>query len=296
MKAIINKIKNILNSRINYQLYKNRDVIYFFNKEKLAYVYRKKYGLIKHKDEIETIAIGSSYADNAFFPNYIDKSYNLGLTSTDMYLSYQLLLKCKEMLPNLKNIVYFSAVFAPGMSLIKTKEKYRAIFYKYFFGIPYQEEGIIDKNVEKIVFKKCKNIKENIPNDYSGYETMKTYMIETTAEVRSNTILRENRREPDQMMWIKKTIDQVIEDKKNIFIVIPPYSTELKNILPPKEELYKKAYDQLNDYEGITNVQLIDMYDSDLFDDSDMGDNDHLNEKGAKKCTMRIKEYIDKIQ
>ena len=296
MKTFFKKIlpQSLVNLYIKYQNYKNRDILYHYNKEKLVYVYSKKHGLINHAAAIETIAIGSSYADNAFFSQYIDNSYNLGLTSADLYFSYHLLLKSKEILPNLKNIVYYTAVFASGMSLIRTKEKYRAISYKYFFDIPYQEEGFIDKKLEKKIFKKCRKIKESIPNDYWGYETTKTYMTEITAEVRAKTILRENRREPDQMIWIKKTIDQIVEDKKNIFIVIPPYSTTLKDNLPPKEELYKKTYALLSNYRDLPNVQLIDLYDSDLFDDSDMGDNDHFNEKGAKKCTMIVKEYIEK--
>ena len=293
MKTFFKKIlpQRLIDEYGKYQTYKNR---YFDNKRTLAYAYRKKQGLINHANEIETIAIRGSGTDYAFFPEYIDNSYNLGLTSTDVYFSYQLYLKSKEMLPCLKNIVYFMNGYASGMTLIRMKDKYRLVSYKYFFDIPYQEDGLIDEKIEKRILRKCIKIKENVPDDYWGYETHRFFMTGTDAEVRAKKLLRENRREPDQMIWIKKLIEQIIEDKKNIFIVLPPYSTALTANLPPKEELYKKTYALLDNYKDFPNVQLIDLYDSGLFDDSDMGDNDHFNEKGAKKCTMIVKEYIEK--
>jgi len=273
-----------------FRIYRNR---YFDSKTDLAYVYKKKWGLINHAAAIETLAIRASNADYAFFPKYIENSYNLGLTSTDLYFNYYLYMNTKNLLPNLKNIVFFMSGYASGMSLIKMKDNYRLVSYKYFLDIPYQEEGLIDEKREKKIFKKCENFKAKVPDDYWGYQKQKFFMTGTYAGVRAKKILRENNREPDQMIWIKKLIDQIVEDKKNIFIVLSPYSKALRAKLPPKEELYRKTYDLLNNYKDIPNVQLIDLYDSNQFDDSDMGDNDHLNEKGAKKCTMIIKKYIN---
>ena len=291
LKAFLKKIlpKYLTNKYINYKNTKNQ---YFDRQEDIDYVYKKKQGLVNHAATIETVALRGSYTDYGFFPGYINNSYNLGLTSTDAYSNYYLYLKTKTMLPNLKNVVSYMAGFACGVSLIKTSEKYRAIQYKYFFDIPYQEDGIIDEKLEKKIIKKCKKIKMNIPDDYRGYQVKKSFMTGTDAASRAKTVLRENKREPDQMIWIKKLIEQIIDDNKKIFIVIPPYLTALKQILPPKEELYKKTYCLLNNYADVANVQLIDLYDSDMFDDSDMGDNDHFNEKGAKKCTLIIRKYM----
>ncbi|GHT61859.1 hypothetical protein AGMMS50239_13730 [Bacteroidia bacterium] len=293
MKDFLKKIfpKNIIDRYIKYKIYKNR---YFDSKENLVYAYKKKQGLLNHAATIETIAIRGSNTDYTFLPQWIDNSYNLGLTSSDVYFNYHLYLKSKEMFPNLKNVVYIMNGFASGMSSIRLNEKYRMVSYKYFFDIPYQEDGFIDEKIERKILRKCEKIRMDVPDDYRGYETKNFFMLSTDAGSRAKTILRENQREPDQMIWIKKIIEQVIEDKKNIFFVIPPYSTKLKDNLPSKEELYKKTYSLLGDYKEASNVQLIDLYDSGLFDDSDMGDNDHFNEKGAKKCTMIIKEYIDK--
>lgn len=299
MKAILKKTfpKILINKYIKYLNYKNR---YFDNREFLVYVYKKKQGLINHADTIETIAIRGSNTDYAFLPQYIANSYNLGLTSTDVYFTYHLYLKVRELLPDLKNVVYYMNAFACGMSLIMLKEKYRAVSYKYFFDIPYQENKFIDEKIERAVLKKCKILSENIKHkkgilssNYWGYETKKFFMTGMSAGFRAKNILRENKREPDQMIWIKKIIEQIIEDQKNIFIVIPPYTAGLKAQLPPREELYEKIYSLLGNYKDLPNVQVIDLYDSVLFDDSDMGDNDHFNEKGAKKCTMIIKEYIE---
>ena len=293
MKTFLKKIlpRHLIDRYVEYRIYKNR---YFDSQEDLTYVCRKKQGLINHADAIETIAIRGSSAAYGFIPRYIDNSYNLGLTSTDAYFNYHLYLKSKEMLPRLKNVVFYMSGFVCGLSLIRTREKYRAVSYKYFFDIPYEEDGLIDEKIEEKIFNKCKKIKVHLPDNYWGYTTKKFFATGTDAESRAKIILRENRREPDQMIWIQKLIEQIIEDKKNIFIVIPSHPKKLKKNLPPKEELYKKTYALLNNYKDLPNVQLIDLYDSALFVNSDMGDNDHFNKKGAKKCTKIVKEYIEK--
>jgi hypothetical protein len=296
LRAFLKKIlpQSLLNRYEKYLEYKNRDILYYYRKENLAYAYRKKQGLINHAAVIETLALRGSNTDCGFFPQCIDNSYNLGLTSTDVYIAYHLYLNCKGMLPHLKNIVYYVNGFVPGMSLIRIKERNRMVSYKYFFDIPYQEDGFIDEEIEEKILEKCRKFRMNVPNNYWGYEKKQIFMRERDAEVRAKKILKDNRREPDQMIWVKKIIDQIIEDKKNIYMIIPPYSAELKNHLPPKEELYKKTYALLSNYKDLSNVQLIDLYDSDLFDDSDMDDHDHLNIKGARKCTAIVKGVIDK--
>ncbi|GHU79996.1 hypothetical protein FACS1894145_5400 [Bacteroidia bacterium] len=294
MKAFLRKIlpQRLVNRYIKYQEYQT---VHYLKKEDIAYVYRKKHGLEKQAAAIETVAIRGSNTDRGFFPSCINHSYNLGLISSDVYSNYYLYLKLREMLPNLKNIVYFVNGFINGMSLIRiAQERYRAVSYKYFFDIPYQDDRYIDKKIEEKIFKKCKKIKVNVPDDYLGYEIQRNFIVEMDAKLRAKKITRENRREPDQMIWLQKTIEQIIEDKKNIFIVIVPYSEKLKECLPPKEELYQKTYSLLSNYSDFPNVQLIDLYDSKAFDDSDMEDNDHFNQKGAQKCTTIIKEYMSK--
>ena len=90
----------------------------------LMYVCKKKKGFDKNLDKIKTIAIRGSNVDYAFYAPDWNNSYNLGLTSTNLYESYYLYKKYRKDLCSLKNVILYFTVFAPGYSLIHTSERY----------------------------------------------------------------------------------------------------------------------------------------------------------------------------
>lgn len=143
----------------------------FQDNEFLTYVYKKKLGLLRCADKIENLALRGSGADYDFLDQTNGPNYNLGLTSSDLYATYHLYKNSTDILPKLRNIIVFFVPIAPGLELIKTREKYRYVAYSHFFDIPYQDTRNISKRIESRIIKKCTDLTaSNIPNGYQGYD------------------------------------------------------------------------------------------------------------------------------
>lgn len=260
----------------------------FENKMFIEYVNRKSNGFRQKICDIKTLAIRGSNADYGFFAPVWDRSYNLGLVSSDLYYSFQLYQNFGKQLVNLEQIILFYSVSANGYSLIKTSERYRAVVYKYFFEIPYAETGIIKPKFEKYIFKKCETLNHNlVESSYCGYDEHHNMGLKLPASERIKPHLRENRREPDQLNWLNLLCNEIKKDKRKIFIVIPPFRSDYRALLPEKEVLFKKLFQK-----KLANCEIIDLFDSPDFDDSDFADTDHMNKMGAIKLTSYLKKRI----
>ena len=162
---LIRKFKKLIN-RINPSLYESEDF--------LNYLYKKKIGFEEKINKIKTLALRGSTADYGFYSPLWDNSYNLGLTSFDLYSCYHLYKKYRKKLINLKSVIVFAGVFMPGFSVIKTSARYITVSYNFFFNIPYSEKKLINPKYEKWIINKCKNLKTlNIEPDYRGYDKKK---------------------------------------------------------------------------------------------------------------------------
>jgi hypothetical protein len=257
----------------------------------LTYVKRKKEGFVKCSPSIKTLVVRGSNADYGFYSPAWEGSYNLGLISSDLFTDYHLYVSNKNKLDNLKNVILFISVGSiGGYSLIKTKERYRAVSYKYFFNIPYQDNGYINTFVENKIFKKCKKLKsQEINSNYCGYEKKGYFGTNIITQDRVKSHLRENKREPDQLKWLKSLNDDIISDGRQLFVVIPPVRLDYKILLPPDSVLFRKLYD-LN----LKGAKILNFYNSEMFSDDDFGDSDHLKEQGAIKLTNEIYRLFQK--
>lgn len=260
----------------------------FMDNKFLNYAYKKKLGLLKNAEKIELLALRGSGADYDFLDQKTDKSYNLGLTSTDLHATYHLYKFSIDVLPNLKNVLVYFVPIAPGLDLTKTLEKYRYVTYRYFFNIPYQEGHSLKRSVEREIFKKCATLASpSIPESYRGYDKKDYLSSNTDVVARAAAHLRENRREPDQMCWLDALLRLAEKNNHKVWIVVPPVRSDFKKQLPASATLFSKLYAM-----ELGNHEILDFYDDVSFDDSDHGDTDHLNEKGAIKLTNRIMSVL----
>ncbi len=258
----------------------------FDDKTFLSYVKRKKEGLSQNISTIETLAMRGSNSDYGFYPPDWNNSYNLGLTSTDLYTTYFLYKNNRYNLKKLRNIIVFFNIPSPGYSLIYTSERYRAVAYKYFFNIPYAKDGFIDTKYEDKILKKCKELSSiEISSGYNGYEKKTYYGKQITAENRVKPHLRENQRKPSQMHWLKELAKVIKEDNRKLFIIIPPFKSDYKKLLPEQTVLFNELFQ-------LKGIQILNFFNSELFSDADFGDHDHFNEQGAKKMTNEIHSYF----
>lgn len=279
--------KNFIRKLYLYQ--KKINIKLFDDDDYLLYLYRKKYNLENNLKSIKILIIGSSHSDYGFYsPVYAD-SFNLGLTSGDLYTSFHLYENYKSKLQSLNYIILFYSVFSAGYSLISTSERYRSVAYKYFFNVPYQVPKLIKRRFEKKILNKCKNLKLSDANsNFYGYERKTEFLIYQSANERAKSHLRENMREPDQLEWLIKLISSINKDDKEILIVIPPFRNDYKDLLPQSSIVFDKLF-RLGHY---MKYDILNFYDSEFFIDNDFGDADHLNEQGAIKLTKMINEYF----
>jgi len=255
----------------------------------LSYVKRKKIGLEKQYMSINTLAIRGSNSDYGFYSSLWKGSFNLGLTSTDLYTTYKLYENYRDNLKNLKYVIFFINIPSPGYSLIHTIERYRAVTYKYFFNIPYLNDDYINTKYEKWILNKCGRIRINeVEPDYYGYDKKLYYGTNIKTQERVRTHIRENRREPNQLIWLKRLNALIQSDGRRLIILIPPFRSDYKNALPNEAELFKKFYEL-----ELKGVEYLNFYNSTLFSEDDFGDVDHLNEKGAIKLTTELKKIFE---
>jgi hypothetical protein len=278
-KWILDKIRSV----------KKRKIDLFMDDDFLSYVYKKKLGLENNLNSITTLALRGSHADYGVFTQGEYGIYNLGLTSTDIYFNFKLYEIYSKKMNKLENVIFFYSVFTPGLSLVKINEKYRLVAYKYFFNVPYQDSNLIDKKYEKKIKSRCRKIKPiGLEDKYFGYDKKKQLISNISAEQRAKTHARENRREPNQLEWLVNLINLVKKDGRTLYIVIPPAKKAYMDCLPNKSKLFEKLYSL-----DLRNVKIIDLYGSPIFDDSDLGDFDHMNEKGAKKLTNELIKHVE---
>nr|WP_319401057.1 hypothetical protein [uncultured Carboxylicivirga sp.] len=251
------------------------------------YVRQKKDGLNENSQHIKTLVLRGSTADYSFFSPVIENSYNLGLTSTDLHTCYYLYVNNKDKLVDLDTIVLFFGVFVPGYSLQLTSEKWRAVVYRYYFDIPYVNSELEGSRYEKYILSKCKKNKNTELKYEDGY-VYPIFFHAYSAERRIKGHLRENKRQPSQLLWLNKLSDELGKDGRKFVIVFPPYRSDYKKLLPNFEELYSEVL-------LMKNIHFIDFTNSDFLDDSDFGDTEHLKPEGAQKLTVRLKQQLEEF-
>ncbi len=242
------------------------------------------------KNKIETLILGSSHGYCGYVAN--ENEYNLCLSSQDLYYSFKLYEKYQK-LPKLKNIVIFYSVFSRGFELDKTNEKQRTLSYKHFFNIPILNNNFY-LNLKEISFehyyKKIKSFPINKNNgNQENYNFPPCFIpVETRVKQHYKNFQRNNY----QIKWLKQLVHCAKNNFHKVYIVIPPVTNEYK-INMQKISLNKNLFDDLNDLE---NVNIINLYDLNIFKNEDFIDWDHLNFEGAKKCTKYIRNIRNKTE
>jgi len=256
----------------------------FFN-----YVYTKRRNLDDAFPEMEVVAMRGSLSDYAFHSPTWSKSFNFGLTSSDLNVSLQLYEKVLRRAPNLKTVLLYSGVFVPGFNLAYTSERNRLVLYKYFFGIDYNPVNRIEKKTERRILRKLNSFSFELGDSDQGYIYGKPHFPGLDVGARVKTHLRENLREPDQMEYFRRLKDLVESDGRVLYVIIPPvrldYREDLKNMW--NGDVFQKFKSM------IQKERVLDFYDNKNFSYSDFGDCDHMNELGSKKLTEMIRSRIE---
>lgn len=260
--------------------------IYYFD------FFAKKFYGIKGKN-IKTLILGSSHLEVAFLAE--DGEFNFATVGQDLYYSYNLykyLNRC-----SIKNIVisysYFSAW---SHNIYSVNNRSIDALIKTFCGINYQipklarKYGLyqLERFYKRIFKKKYYIVEKSYNGNYCAYPEK---FIEKDPVIVAQKINRAHTLKPhDQLIYLEKLLSDVQANNQKLYIVITPYLKEYRKYLIPKKELFKDLYEFLQNFKE--EYQLIDLFESDLFNKDDFYDYEHLNLNGAKKITKLIRDEI----
>lgn len=254
----------------------------------------KKSESIKSIQNLETLAIGSSHMEWGFIP--LEREYNLGSASLDLYYSYSLYKLYAS--KSIKNVFVTFSVFSPNDMLIKSGLAGICTSLKLLHGIDYQDKTIAKQkglyNLEKFYIKeilKRKN-KLSLPDSYYGeadYLHLKPAHDTDKIHKRALAHYKINQKKSNQMDYCVKFLEETKENGQNLYFVLPPAHQLYKEVLPSSNVIFEQLYKVCDQY---SHVQILNLYDSKEFKDSDFIDGDHLNYGGAVKMSAIMHEAI----
>lgn len=264
--------------------------------------------LNRNKENVEGIITGISYAEKGIDEELLKKNFNkMARHSQDLYYDYNLVKyaieKYKNQMVNLKYVLislsYYSFQYDMSLSAMKGKVPvyYKAIGKKHHLS-----------DVEKYLTETMNSeyiVNEVFNLDIYGYPKVKWKWNIISSDKSSNLINEEHGKKQAILDYNKnypetvKENTQILKDylqllnENNIkpIIVICPVSIYYAKYV--SKQIREEFYNILNEMKKQYNFQFLDCFNDNLFNDEDYYDVSHLNEKGAKKFTNMLNDYIN---
>lgn len=272
--------------------------IYFYEDFKVSVIEGLDYKILQllSRKNIEGIITGLSYAEVGIKEHLLKNNFiNFALSSQDLYYDFFLLkyiYKFEEVRKTLKYVIINLSYYSFDYDMSIAISKYRIHRYcKYFEEYHHNNDTIgvdIYRNFyeKRITFDDYINMnkkKENtllVPNDTNGeYEAL-----------RNSTMDYEHTRCEYEDIFDKYLL---FLKEKNIkpIVAICPTSYHYRKYFDKtnKKDLF---YSIINKFKMKYDLQVIDYFESNLFDDTDFWDYSHLNGKGADKFTDILNNQI----
>lgn len=111
-----------------------------------------------------------------------------------------------------------------------------------------------------------------------------------TINIRAQKHYKINQKSSNQMDYCLKLINETELNNQKLYFILPPAHRYYKEVLPKSEKLFEKLYEVCS---GFSHIEIINLYDSDIFTDDDFTDGDHLSYSGAQKMTTIVREKIN---
>ncbi|MBW6411568.1 tetratricopeptide repeat protein [Clostridium weizhouense] len=277
---------------------KNKN-IYFIEDYKVSVIEGLDYKISKliGQNNINGLVMGLSYGEVGIkAESLLDNFINFSLSSQDLYYDFLLLKKLymfKQVKDNLKYVVINLAYYSFDYDMTQTISKNRIHRYLDYFKEYHNNNDIINVDIEKYFYEKRITF-----NDYIEMQNLKQESIlnindpngqhEAKKNLTMNYINTRNEYENIFDEYIRFLIDNNIKP----VVVICPTSKYYRGCYDyrNKKECF---YDILNRFRLKYEFQVIDYFDSELFEDNDFWDYSHLNDKGAEKFTQILNKQIN---
>ncbi|MED4454435.1 D-alanyl-lipoteichoic acid biosynthesis protein DltD [Metabacillus fastidiosus] len=318
---LLNSNYEIINNKIK-QGKINIENIFNFNRHFLIDTdynfYSKYYNFIDDNKDFEGIITGLSYAEIGIDPKILQKNFfNFAVSSQDLFFDYQImkfLLEFSELRENIKYSVISLAYYSFGYDLSKSKnvrtlrtEIYYPILgtvHNYHPGKEFIKEydnysSICKKLLTEDFSRQLYNIMEPIGRNTIDRTLRKEF---SSQKMTHEEVLKEKesvekdfkKRYPDTVkentQILKSYLNLLKENSIKPIIVVCPVS---KFYQENASDDIKVEFDKIiNDMKQEYDFQIIDLFYSDKFVDSDFYDSSHLNYNGAEKFTNILNKLI----
>lgn len=248
------------------------------------------------KKNINGIITGLSYAEVGIKENLLPNNFtNFALSAQDLYYDFLLLkylYNFKEVKSTLKYVLINLGYYSFDYDMTKTISKYRIHRYVNYFNEYHNNHDVIGVAINRLFYEKrisfsdysnMNKIKEITllkPNDKNGeYEALKNSTMNYNDTRHEYENIFEN-----YLLFLK-------ENNLKPIIVVCPASYYYRKYFD-KSSKKDKFYNILQKYKKRYDFQIIDYFDSDLFNETDFWDYSHLNGKGAEKFTNILNNEI----
>lgn len=248
--------------------------------------------LAEKMNTVETIVLGSSCARFGFVEN--EKSINFGIDAQDLYYSYKIFEKYIDVIPNLKNVVLYFSIFAPGNNLEKSPQIARTAYYSAYLDIPYRNRYIVMQKgvleLERKLYKIEPYIQKHLPKIPHDLLTQEHKNINPEA-MEKKLISRwlDLNKKATEIHYFDKLLFLAEQKGIKALIVTCPYAKRVKEIVPTSDEIFAKMYNICEKYK---NVQIYNAFDDPQYTEDDFLDTNHLSRSGAEKITAKINSII----
>lgn len=275
----------------------------------------KHINLMRKKDNINVLVMGSSHANFGINPQYMGaNAYNLSNTSQDLYYDFNLLKKYLQSCPNIKTVILPISYFTlSSCSLNESVESWRCDFYSTILHIPkplVYDASMLDlkrfsylalmDGPMKIIGELRKNATLDI-NEFGYQKSSKPQNIGDIVSDENGKIRVKFHHSMMDKKHIRANVELIgqiatlLKGKgiKLVFITTPVYETYYKNVLPGN---YREMMTNINNLCARYHADYFNHFSDSRFQKEDFMDNDHLNEDGAKKLSLILKnEIINKL-
>lgn len=261
----------------------------------MTYVAQKRRGLKSNAQKIDTLFIGSSHGDYGMNSRIIPFSYNLCTTSQDLYESFSILEFALSIRPCIKEVILSYSVFSYALDTSISTEGFRSAALKLQFGINFRRETeFLRESFNNLDHAKPLDTDDRFHSGFIHSLTPEPLPAEFTAARRaiahSKFSATQANKEDSQHFYLSEIFRITSQYSKKFSIIIPPMKADYRNAIPPKAELFLPIHSFANDH----SMKLLDLYDSNWFDDSDFIDADHLHPwgNGSKKVACLARNFF----
>ena len=243
------------------------------------------------KSQSKILLCGSSHAYSSFMPQMASGIHSVTFASQDLYAAEELL-KFYHKVHKIEHFVIFLSVFSSGFQLQKSKEYSRIYALRFALRI-----NTLSRTIVFILLQICYNIIKIIHKNL-----ITRYRISRHMYYKKNSVQNPESRISrhihygkmrDSMVYLNNIINHCEAQKIRLSFVLSPASRSYREQC--EKHITPFGYlDELSLFS--TDIEIIDLFNTDRFDRGDWEDSDHLHVGGttAAQVTREILERINR--